>query len=123
MKGDPTTTFFMFGRYTQDALKDVSAKRTRQTVKAIEKYGGKVQGMHLLLGDYDLVLIVDFLGVQDAMRASIALTRLTGIQNSTETVAERSRFGLCWQWHVWLPELRSWWNDYLSSVSAADVVC
>ena len=72
-------TFFMFGKYSSEALKDMSAERTDKTVSLIKKFGGEVNSMYALLGEQDLVLIVDFPEVEQAMKASVALTKMTGV--------------------------------------------
>jgi uncharacterized protein with GYD domain len=76
-------TFFMFGRYSQEAIKGISAERTKRVIEVIEKAGGKVNSMYALLGEYDLVFITDFPGTDAAMKASVALNKLTGISFST----------------------------------------
>lgn len=73
------TKFFMYGKYSQEAIKGISAGRTKSAVDVISKLGGKVDSMYALLGKYDLVLIVDLPGVAEVMKASIALNKLTGI--------------------------------------------
>ncbi len=72
-------TFFMFGKYSSAAIKDISARRTEKADGIIKKYGGTVKSSYALLGDYDLVLIVDLPGVKEAMKSSIAIHKLTGI--------------------------------------------
>jgi uncharacterized protein with GYD domain len=69
----------MYGKYSQDAMKGISADRTKKALEAITKSGGKVDSMYALLGKYDIVLITDFSAVADVMKASIALDKLTGI--------------------------------------------
>ena len=76
-------TFFIFGKYTSEAFKGLSASRTDKAVKLINKFGGEVDSMHALLGEKDLVLITKFPGVESAMKASIGLSKLTGIAFST----------------------------------------
>ncbi len=71
--------FFMYGKYTKDAMVDISADRTKQALDAIAKAGGKVNSMYALLGKYDIVLITDFPGVAEVMKASVALNKLTNI--------------------------------------------
>ena len=73
------TTFFMYGKYSQEAMKGISAERTKKALDAIAKAGGKVKSMYALLGKYDIVLITDFPTVADVMKASIVLNKLTGI--------------------------------------------
>jgi uncharacterized protein with GYD domain len=72
-------TFFMFGKYSSEALKEMSAERTDKAVSLLKKYGGEINSMYALLGEHDLVLIVDFPGVEQAMKASVALTKMTGV--------------------------------------------
>ena len=76
-------TYFMFGRYSAEAVRGISAERTKKAVGAVEKQGGKVNSMYALLGEYDMVLITDLPGTAEAMKASIALNELTGISFST----------------------------------------
>ena len=71
--------FFMYGKYSQDAIKGISSERTKEALDLITKSGGKVSSMYALLGKYDIVLITDFPAVADVMKASIALNKLTGI--------------------------------------------
>ena len=59
--------FIMFGKHTQDSLKDVSVQRTKKAVKIIEKNGGKVISMYVVMGEHDLVLTLDFPDAEKAM--------------------------------------------------------
>lgn len=72
-------TFFMFGKYSSEALKEMSAERTDKAVNLIKKFGGEVNSMYALLGEQDLVLIVDFPEVEQVIKASVALTKMTGV--------------------------------------------
>ena len=76
-------TFFMFGKYTSEAIKEVSIERTQQAVAEIKKLDGKMIAMHALLGEYDLLFCVSLPGVEDAIKASVALQKLTGISFSS----------------------------------------
>jgi uncharacterized protein with GYD domain len=76
-------TFFMFGKYSHEAMKALSAERTQQAVSEIKKLGGEVNAMHVLLGEYDLVFCVALPGVEEAIKASVTLTKLTGISFTT----------------------------------------
>ena len=77
------STFFMLGKYSSESMKKMSAKRTEESNALIKKFGGQVVSMYALLGGYDLVLIVSFQGIEDVMKASVALGRLTGISFTT----------------------------------------
>ena len=72
-------TFFMFGKYSPEALKEMGAERTEKAVNLIKKFGGEVNSMYALLGEQDLVLIVDFPVVEQVIKASVALTKMTGV--------------------------------------------
>ena len=77
------STYFMFGKYNQDALKKISSDRTRKAISTIQKFGGRVKSVYALLGDSDLVFIVNLPGPAQASMVSIALTKLTGITFTT----------------------------------------
>jgi uncharacterized protein with GYD domain len=78
------TTYFMFGKYTADALSGVSSARSQEAYQLVKGCGGEVKEIYALLGgEHDLVIITEMPGVEDAMKASIELTRKTGIQFSS----------------------------------------
>ena len=77
------STFFMFGNYTSDAVKEISIKRTEQAIDTIQQLGGEVKGVYALLGEYDLLFCVNLPDVEAAMKASITLAKLTGISFHT----------------------------------------
>jgi uncharacterized protein with GYD domain len=72
-------TFFMFGRYSKDAIEKVSVDRTRQAHQVVGDLGGQIKAIYALLGEYDLVMIVELPRMAEAMQASITLKRLTDI--------------------------------------------
>jgi uncharacterized protein with GYD domain len=86
------STFFLFGRYSPDAVTGISAHRTQQARELIEKLGGQVKVIYALLGEYDLVLIVDLPAMAVAMQAAIELRRLTGISFSTSAAIPIEEF-------------------------------
>lgn len=87
-------TFLFFGNYSADSIKDISAKRTDKAMELIEKYGGKFVGGYALLGAYDLVLIVEFPGPgkHDAMKTSVALSKLLGVGFTTMPAVDFKAF-------------------------------
>lgn len=84
--------FIMFGKYTQDSLKDVSAQRTKKALKIIEKNSGKVVSMYAVMGEHDLVFTLDFPDAEKALCASTGLNMLTGISFSTSPVVDVEKF-------------------------------
>ncbi len=72
-------TYFLFGKYSGESLRDISAKRTRKASEIIASFGGKVHAMYVLLGDWDLLIHADLPGNESAIQISVALSRATGI--------------------------------------------
>jgi uncharacterized protein with GYD domain len=76
-------TYFLFGKYSSDAIKGMSANRTEKATKLVQKYGGEVKSIYALLGENDLVIIATFPGAEQVVKASLALNKLTGIAFAT----------------------------------------
>lgn len=76
-------TYFLFGKYSSDAIKGMSAGRTEKSTKLIQKYGGEVKSVYALLGETDLVIIATFPGTEQVVKASLAISKLTGIAFTT----------------------------------------
>jgi len=85
-------TFFMFGKYSSGALKEISAERTDKANNLIKKFDGEVISMYALLGEKDLVFIVNLPGIEQAMKASVALSKLTGISFTTSPAVTVEEF-------------------------------
>jgi len=76
-------TYFMFGKYLLEGMKGLSAGRTAKTIALIKKNGGEFKAGYALLGDVDLVLIVDLPDTGQAMKTSAVLAKLLGVSFST----------------------------------------
>ena len=85
-------TYFMFGKYSAEGMKGISAGRTKKTLALIEKYGGVFKAGYALLGDVDLVLIVDMPDTGQAMKTSAALAKLLGVSFSTAPAVSVEEF-------------------------------
>lgn len=85
-------TFLMFGRYSEAAVKGISAKRTEKTVEILKKLGGQYTAGYALLGADDLVLIVELPGIDQAVQCSLELHKLTGISFRTCPAMPIDRF-------------------------------
>jgi uncharacterized protein with GYD domain len=83
LEGRQMATFVMMGKYTPQALADLSPKRTDNAVALIKKHKGELLSMYAALGQNDIVLILELPGVKEAMKVSIALTKMTGIGFNT----------------------------------------
>ena len=76
-------TYLMFGKYSLDSVKQISAKRTDQAADLIKKHGGELKGGYALLGYVDLVLVVDLPDNGQAMKTSAALSKMLDIEFTT----------------------------------------
>jgi uncharacterized protein with GYD domain len=85
-------TYLMFGKYSLEATKAISAKRTDKALALIKQEGGDLKAGYALLGDIDLVLIVDLPDTERAMKTSVALSKLLGISFSTVPAVNVSDF-------------------------------
>ena len=86
------STFIMFGKYSSEALKEISAKRTEQAKEIIAKFGGEIISMYALLGSIDLLMVVNMPNFDAAAKVSIALTKRTGISFSTSAAIAVDQF-------------------------------
>jgi uncharacterized protein with GYD domain len=84
--------YLMLGKYSAEAIKGIAPERTKKVADSITQAGGKVHAMYALLGNYDLAFIVDFPGVTEALKASVAITRMTGIGFTTSAAISVEEF-------------------------------
>ena len=77
------TTFVMIGKYSSEAIRDISSNRTERAIELIKELGGKLHSMYALLGGFDVILIAEFPKLEVAMKASLGLSLLTGISFTT----------------------------------------
>ena len=76
-------TFLMFGKYSAQALKEMSPARTQKVTKKVKEMGGEVKAIYAMLGKFDLLLVVNLPGIDAAVKASLALSKMTGISFTT----------------------------------------
>ena len=86
------TTYFLTGTYGADAIKDISRERTSDVTWMNEDMGGNVLSIYLLLGEKDLVIIADFPGMREAIKASINISKMTGISLTTSPAITAKEF-------------------------------
>jgi uncharacterized protein with GYD domain len=86
------STFIMLGSYSQDSIKEMSADRTDRAIALIDKFGGKVKAGYAMLGEYDLALIVDLPDTEQAMKTSVALSKLLGVGFTTSPAVSFETF-------------------------------
>jgi uncharacterized protein with GYD domain len=75
--------YFMFGKYTNEGIQGISAKRTVEAATLIKRFRGEIKEVYSLLGEHDVVLIAELPGAEEAVKASVALGRLTGVSFKT----------------------------------------
>ncbi len=85
-------TYVMLGRYTAESVKGISADRTRQARAIYDMHGGTMQTMYGLLGGNDLMVIADLPDTAAAMKASMAMTKLTGVGFVTMPAVDIAEF-------------------------------
>lgn len=76
-------TYVMFGKYSIEGMKGISASRSEEAKSILRKHGGELRAAYALLGAVDLLLIADLPDTARAMSASAALSRFTGIAFTT----------------------------------------
>lgn len=78
-QGTPKTTFLMAGRYSAEAVKQISAERSGLASQIVGQCGGRIVDGYATLGDNDLLMVMEFPGVSNVMKASIELNKALGI--------------------------------------------
>lgn len=86
------SAYVMFGKYSHASIKEISAERTQKAEQLIKDNGGSVKSGYALLGETDLLLVVDFPSNKDAMKASVGLAKLLGISFSTAPAVTMEEF-------------------------------
>lgn len=76
-------TFIMTGKYSLDSTKHISSRRTEQSIQLIKKNGGELKSGYSLLGETDVILIVEFPDTEQAMKTSVGLSKMLGISFTT----------------------------------------
>ena len=84
--------FLMFGRYSSEAIRDISPERTEKAREVIQKNDGKIISMYAVMGEHDFVFTIDFPDADKAMATSVALHKLTGIHFTTSPVVDVEYF-------------------------------
>lgn len=84
--------FLMFGKYSSEAIRDISPERTERAREVIKQNDGKIVSMYAVMGEHDLVFTIDFPDAYKAMATSVALHTLTGIHFTTSPVVEVEQF-------------------------------
>jgi uncharacterized protein with GYD domain len=76
-------TFIMTGKYSAEAIKKISAPRTKKAGQIIKQCQGAIVDVYATMGKTDLLVIAKFPGVGEAMKASVKLSEAFGISFAT----------------------------------------
>lgn len=85
-------SYLMFGKYSQEGLKGISPDRTAKANALIKANGGTVKAGYMLLGEVDLVLILDLPNTEAAMKVSMGLAKLLGMGFATSAAITVEEF-------------------------------
>jgi uncharacterized protein with GYD domain len=86
------STYIMMGKYSEKAYEGISSVRTQKALEIAEKLNGEIKSIHVLLGEYDVHIIAIFPSMKEAISASIALQKLTGISFTTSEAMTAEEF-------------------------------
>ena len=85
-------TYLLFGKYSSEAFKGISAKRTEDAKALIKKHGGELKAAYATLGGVDLMMAIDLPDNRQAMAVSMALAKATGIAFNTSPAVPIDEF-------------------------------
>lgn len=71
--------YLMLGRYSLEGVKGIKKERTKKVLELVKKQGGRINAMHALVGNYDLAFIADFPNNAALIKASVGISKATGI--------------------------------------------
>ena len=86
------STYVLFGKYSPESIKEISADRTQKALEVIAASGGSVKSGYAMLGEVDLLVIADFPGNDQAMKASVGLAKLLGVGFTTAPAVSMDEF-------------------------------
>jgi len=85
-------TYIMFGQYSGESVAKISAKRTKDALALVKQYGGKVKDGYAMLGDQDLLIILEAKDNSTAMKISVGLSKLLDIAFTTAPAVSMDEF-------------------------------
>ncbi len=76
-------TFIMTGKYSTDSLRQISAQRSGEANEIVRQCGGSISAAYATMGEADLLVITEFPAVEQAIQASVALSKALDISFAT----------------------------------------
>ncbi len=75
--------YLMCGKYHPASLAEITPERTEEAKNLVQENGGKIKAGYALLGNYDLLLIVDFPKIKSVVKTSVEMSNMLGISFTT----------------------------------------
>ena len=85
-------TYLMLGQYSGGSVKKISAQRTKDAMALVKQYGGKVKDGYAMLGEQDLLLILEAKDTSTALQISVGLSKLLDIAFTTAPAVSMDEF-------------------------------
>ena len=85
-------TYLLFGKYSLKSVQEISAARTEKAMELIKENGGKFKSGYALLGEKDIVIVVDLPGIEQAIKVSVGLAKALGIAFTTSPAVSIEEF-------------------------------
>ena len=85
-------TYLLFGKYSMESIQEISAARTEKAIALIKENGGEYKSGYALLGEQDVVVIVDLPGIEQAIKVSVGLAKMLGIAFTTSPAVSMEEF-------------------------------
>lgn len=76
-------TFVMRGTYPPEVVKQISSERNVRGYQILQECGATNVSVYATMGEDDILVLADFPGIHEAMKASVSLTRELGISFDT----------------------------------------
>jgi uncharacterized protein with GYD domain len=75
--------YLMYGKYNPGALQEIGPERTEKAKDLVQENGGSIKACYALLGENDLLFVVNFPSIKGVVKASVEMGNLLGISFST----------------------------------------
>jgi uncharacterized protein with GYD domain len=85
-------TYLLFGKYSQKSIQKISAARTEEALALIKEKGGEYKAGYALLGEHDVLIVVDLPGIEQAIQVSVGLAKMLGIAFTTAPAVSMKKF-------------------------------
>ncbi len=78
-------TYVTLFKWTEQGVKDIKGvpERIASSVKAAESFGGKVQGVYITMGEYDLVSVGEWPSDEAAATTALAISSRGNVRTTT----------------------------------------